>query len=99
MKYSEYMKLMNQMAGVIDPKMDPRVTIIDLELGSGPGKEGNATVYLIDGQPAGVAWYDWDLRVDYLVDEINKAVAPFKVELANGSGGNGHYYNDLKILE
>lgn len=97
MTLTEYYKMIAEVDGRPIPEQDPRVTNIELAFRGGPGKEGSATIHLLDGVPAALSWYIWDLSDEYLMEQVQAALT-VKVKRTNVSGGNGHCYADLEVV-
>lgn len=98
MKLSDYYKMIEKISGQPVPEDDPRVTRKDFDANDGPGRQGSWTITYVDGIPAYLNWYQWQLDLDWMFTEVEKELGS-KFKLSNWSGSNGHGGADLELIQ
>jgi len=63
----------------------------------GHNNEGNATVYLKDGEPVEISWFIWTITDENLQKNLEEHYGP--ITIYDGGGGNGHCFAYLKRPE
>lgn len=80
------------------PSDNSRISVKSLSFNDGPGKQGDVTIYFLDGVPVFLNWYEWDLDDDWMISQIEKELNS-KIKLSNLSGGNGRFSADLELIK